>query len=365
MNSVTRDQFFELLKAGLWVDYTPNVAVFSDSVDWSLIFKLAKEQTVAGVMWDGLQKLPNELFPPKSIKMSWIALVMTIEKMNKHHNEVIVELMNLYKENGIDAALMKGQSMAANYPNTLHRTCGDIDIYVGKDGYGKVEGAVADLNVEWSSESSKHRNFKYKGITVENHRLFMDEHSTSDRALLKTLVDKWYPNNASFFSISGESIMIPPADFNVMFIFSHLYHHYLTSGVGLRQLCDWVLLMYKYEKELPNMKSKRSGWEVFGYIAVNSLGLPKEKFPDYTEKVKRRARYADKLIFEYGNFGKNKITGLYRTRPKQYYLGKLYSFNFRMIRFFKMTRTLALGELIGKSSSLFYNSIKAVFKDKF
>ncbi|MFI3239325.1 MAG: nucleotidyltransferase family protein [Bacteroidales bacterium] len=365
MNSITRDQFFELLKAGLWVDYTPNVAVFSGSVDWNMIFKLAKEQTVAGVMWDGIQKLPNELFPPKTIKMSWISLVMTIEKVNQHHNSVIVELINLYKDNGIDAVLMKGQSMAANYPNPLRRVCGDIDIYVGEDGYAKLECIKDALNVEWTGESVKHKNFNYKGVTIENHRKFLHEHLSSNSERLKGLVSDWYPNKTCSFVINDTLINIPPLDFNVMFVFSHLYHHFLSSGLGLRQLCDWALLLSKYDMELPDMSTKRSGWELFGYIVVNYLGLPKGKFSDYNDNVRGRVKACLDLIFEDGNFGKNVHKVELGKKPKQYYRGKFHSFKFRVKRFDKLYKVISVNELFSFSKASFITSIKAVLKDRF
>lgn len=44
-------------------------------------------------------------------------------------------------------------------------------------------------------------------------------------------------------------------------------------------------------------------WQVFGCIAVDWLGLPKEEMPFYDAKCARRAKRALKIILKEGNFG--------------------------------------------------------------
>ena len=44
-------------------------------------------------------------------------------------------------------------------------------------------------------------------------------------------------------------------------------------------------------------------WQVFGHVAVEQLGLPKEKFPLYSKRKKFVGRKITALAMEYGNFG--------------------------------------------------------------
>ncbi len=365
MEGITRDQFFELLRGGLWGGYAPNAAVFNGSVDWGHLFKVAKEQTVAGIMWDGVLKLPTELYPPKGIKMSWISLVMTIEKMNKHHNSVIVELMNMYKNSGVDVALMKGQSMAANYPNPLHRICGDIDLYVGKDGCDKINHIIKELGIEWSSEGSKHKNFEYKGVEIENHSRFVNEYVPSEYRKMEDALRRWDPNAPESFMIDGVSVNIPAADFNIIYVFSHMFSHFLSSGVGLRQISDWMLMLDKYDMELDGDYSNIVGWQVFGYIAVNYLGLSKDRVPCYNESVGEQAKWCLDLIFADGNFGKNNTEEVFGNRPKNYYGGKLYAFKYRLKRYARISKVIPVTVLLKKMFTMIFGSVRSIIKAKF
>lgn len=45
-------------------------------------------------------------------------------------------------------------------------------------------------------------------------------------------------------------ILLPPATYNALFIFLHLYHHFMYAGVGFRQLCDWCRCIYVHYSEI-------------------------------------------------------------------------------------------------------------------
>ena len=60
----SQTQFLELLRAGLW-----GVAADPDnfkpgSVDWQDVLRIAKEQTMLVVVADGIEMLPQALWPP-------------------------------------------------------------------------------------------------------------------------------------------------------------------------------------------------------------------------------------------------------------------------------------------------------------
>ena len=41
-------------------------------------------------------------------------------------------------------------------------------------------------------------------------------------------------------------VTLPPAEFNLFYVFAHAFHHFMESGLGLRQMCDLALLLEKY-----------------------------------------------------------------------------------------------------------------------
>ena len=41
-------------------------------------------------------------------------------------------------------------------------------------------------------------------------------------------------------------VLLPAADEDVFFVFSHIIQHYFGGGIGLRQVCDWCRLLWTY-----------------------------------------------------------------------------------------------------------------------
>lgn len=84
--------------------------------------------------FDGISSLPAELRPPRALYLKWAARTAQIEQANKRLNQLLPELNTLYREAGLHPVLLKGQGIGTNYRTPLHRQCGDIDIYLGKQG---------------------------------------------------------------------------------------------------------------------------------------------------------------------------------------------------------------------------------------
>lgn len=100
-----------------------------------------------------------------------------------------------------------------------------------------------------------------------------------------------------------------------MFVFTHIIKHFFNGGIGLRQICDWCRLLFKYNDSInkPLLESRllsagiMSEWKSFAYLAVNSLGMPEESMPFYAQEKKWKIK-ADKVlsvIIKTGNFGNN------------------------------------------------------------
>lgn len=54
-------------------------------------------------------------------------------------------------------------------------------------------------------------------------------------------MEEW--RKPSFFEVEDQKVAMFNATFNAFYVFMHLYHHFLQVGVGLRQVCDWMLIM--------------------------------------------------------------------------------------------------------------------------
>ena len=88
---------------------------------WNLVFRLSGRQTVTGIVFDGICRLPEDLQPSPAIFAQWVVAVDRIEGSNERMNDVLKSLVKLFADNGLSPVLQKGQGVGALYPEPLHR----------------------------------------------------------------------------------------------------------------------------------------------------------------------------------------------------------------------------------------------------
>ncbi len=354
-----KEQFFSLLRAGLWINQSPSVLLFDEKTDWNAILELSIQQTVVAIVWDGLIKLPESLQPPRAIKLKWYSYVVKIEQSNELINRRLVQIVNSYKQNGINPILLKGAGVAYYYENPLHRSCGDIDLYVGIDGYQVANETVVALGgTNFLSDCEHHSHATLNGVVIENHRLMAVLFTPTQNRRFNLALSDWYPKDSVALSIDDFLVDVPPLEFNAQFVFLHLYRHFIEGGVGLRQLCDWAILMDKIEcPQRCHLISSKQSWLTLGGILVNYLGLPTDKLPYYSFKKDAKIKRTMELILDDGNFGFNDTTR-FTKRPKSYIAGKLFSFRLQIKRWRRLFSILPSDTL----KYLFFYKFIASFK---
>ena len=377
--------FFSLVRSGLWG--TPADRQLFRSAgrhDWETVYRMANSQALLALTFDGISSLPAELRPPRALYLKWAARTAQIEQANKRLNQLLPELNTLYREAGLHPVLLKGQGIGTNYRTPLHRQCGDIDIYLGKQGQPIANRLLLQQGAIVEGEASdKHASYSLKGVHIENHRIILRLNSPLANRHFQQIIRKWYPQETDYalFSETGKedskavSIAIPPATFNALYIFLHAFVHFLNSGIGLRQLCDWTCLLANRHKEIDATTLLRQlqdlgllhAAQAFGYIAVTRLGLPANRLPFPLEGTKQIGEQLLEDILSTGNFGQhdNRI----KPRPKGYWAGKWYTFC-RATRRCNELRQFAPYEalwypvtLIGGTIAIQINRLKGV-KDK-
>ncbi len=332
MKTTGHKQFFALLRAGLW-NQKADAALFESGVDWPFIFKLSKSQSVLGIIFDGIRTLPETCMPERKIYLQWCSLVGKIEQSNSMLNAELQNVFSLYSQHGLTPVLLKGQGVAQNYPNPLHRQCGDIDIYLGEKQYPVANKLLlAGGAVETLEENNKHSGFHWHQVEVENHRIVAQLNAPRANAYFQRMVKNWFPHGRTA-TIDGFYTVLPPADFDALFLLIHAIIHFLSGGIGLRQVCDWACLLHAYRAELNPTgiaeSYRRTGLtragKAFGYIAVEYLGLPAEELLfKLDEKDKKRGEWLLEDILQTGNFGQ--FDQRRKVKPKGYWSGKWHTF---------------------------------------
>lgn len=315
--------FFALLRAGL-IGKPADCRLFLhlNEEHWEGIFRLSVNQAITAITWDGMLTLPKDLQPHQTIWYKWLGNILTIEKTNARLNSLLPEVLNLCAkaDRGTESqsrpvVLLKGQGTAALYPNPSHRTPGDIDIYPGKK-YALLEKLLPKMGFERIKHSTKHSEYRYKEVIVENHRYIALFFHPWSAWKLSGLVNEWFPGELQTRKVGEEKILVLPPWFETLFGVIHFRAHLHLEGVGWRQLCDWAII-----KRQVLLKDERNNKETMRYTqGLCLLGLKKieaimeelfETLVVQNEDLQTLSPMARKIYEEMlkgGNFGQQHYT---------------------------------------------------------
>lgn len=328
-------QLLALVRASLWQEEAAEAWFSKDRVDWQMIARLALEQTVGILVFEAALSLPQNLRPPKE----WMQKAFCFIERNRRTHMILdgclAEAVMRMQDEGINPVLLKGQAYARAYPRPDMRQCGDIDLYVGEQGYLQAYSVIEELG--WKREEqflpkAKHYGCWLRGIRIELHRVAAQLPSRSADRIFQEWSRKQIIETEQSIDIGEKNIPVPTPFFDIVFVFLHLYHHFLYGGIGLRHICDWTMLLHAHAKEINQGELEQKlkefnllkAWKKFTPIAVELLGLPSEECPLYSSKNRSEAKRILSFILAEGNFGRAKQPD--SIRPKGYLKGKLYSF---------------------------------------
>lgn len=239
MNSL----FFELLQVS--IGNRECLSCSPSANEWMSLYTIAKAQTMIGIAFNGLRRLPQEQTKalPKPLKMQWLGLVVQIQKCNEIINVRCVELQRRLAEDGIRSCILKGQGVAALYGTDLSllRQSGDIDLYVDRNYKGVLEYLLRK-NVSYSHWDYLHVDSKfYEDVEIEMHYKPSVMRNLISNYRFQRFVNL---NKEAFFSgcvnVGGseDKLVVPESWINVFYLLHHTFRHLLTEGVGLRQVMD-------------------------------------------------------------------------------------------------------------------------------
>lgn len=342
------ERFLSLLRFALFNTRVPE-ETFSEH-DWEKQIHIAQEQSVIGILYTAIEKLPVEKRPSKKLILSLYATVSSIEEHNTNMNKGICEVFPIYKSFGCTPLLLKGQGVAANYPFPERRMSGDMDILLN-DGFDKIHQWVLDNGNKVAfchPHYDKHQGFFWKNLEIENHfRLAQFYNKRLNKRLQQIISTGLEMEKPLTIHLNGETIELLPPTLGMLHLLVHFSVHLVNWGIGFRQLCDMVMYMNshydKINKELlddwlKQLDLRRISGTVAA-IAVTRMGLPMSRIP-FTWR--RDAVWSDALmaiLFASGNFGVKQIrkNGLFKSLLGRFGLflqqsRQIYSFAPREIR---------------------------------
>lgn len=320
--NVEQELFFSLLREAMWRNKGNSPSELTEE-ECRNLFTLAEKQAVLGLIIDSLTR--NNIKMPQMKVFEAIGTLEQVKNANRYVNEGVVELHRLMEKYGINYVVIKGQAVAAHYPEPLLRQSGDIDYYSNPGYYDRSMQAVKEM---WKVTpeihgSEKHADYDFKGNRYEAHFLLTDLHSKNRNNYLQSVIDN---DHRSTVTINREKVRTFSPTLHSLYIFLHIYFHLIELGVGLRQFCDWAMILHARKEDIDHEAIKRhlqvlgmeKTYKACGAILMRDLGLPADEFT--YELTDKDMRYADRIlnvVFYRGNMGHyNKRGGFHGWKHK-------------------------------------------------
>lgn len=307
--------FFSLLQSGLWGYGNKELSIFPlTEVEWEGLYRLSREQTVTGLIFAGIQKLPENIQPKENLLVRWIATVDAIERRNVRMNSVLVELYGMFKKIGLNPVLLKGQGIASLYSNPLLRECGDIDFYFSTDrDFSKANNCILKEGIRTVSKADGSIFYFWKGVKIEHHKRMFDLFTSRSIRYSKELETRYGVKSITLCGNNYVQIDMPHPVLNVIQQSAHILKHAVGLGIGLRQFCDLAISCYTWYDELADEDMRTiyselglDKWCSLQYSFLEKyLKLSRRYLPCSEEKISSDFLYD--IVWSGGNFGYSAI----------------------------------------------------------
>lgn len=316
--------FFELIRVALGT--RNSLGRNPSDEEWLALFEWCDKQAIAGFIFSAVEKLSDQgQKPPMDLLYEWIGLAEQVKSQNALMDKEAARLTRMFEDEGHRTAILKGQANARLYRGhtestddlALLRQPGDIDIWVsgGKERVEKTLRRLGLLTGDLSKCDSDHATQNYhhihlprneNGVDVEVHfRPSSGNHDPfTNHRLQAFLEDEINRDN----ELTEAGFRVPSLKFALVMQLAHIQRHFISEGVGMRQVLDYYfLLKSRNNNQLinENGKLKSLGLEKMAgalmWVLHEKFGL-EEKYL-IAPKDEKRGKMLLAVMMEGGNFG--------------------------------------------------------------
>ena len=231
--------FKELIRCAVTAD--GSLGSVPEDREWAELLKTARKQSVIGVTFPVIDRIPVESGPALGVYSKWALLD---EKIRSNHGKTVSrarELCRILEQAGFRHCILKGIGTARYYPEPSRRQSGDIDIWVE----GDRKETVSFLRSRWTVKDVVYHHCEadiFPDVKVEVH--FTPSWMNSPFANRK--LQQYYRNSFDRQCLNldeGLGVPVPTAEFSAVHCLVHIYRHILFEGVGLRQFMDMYFIL--------------------------------------------------------------------------------------------------------------------------
>lgn len=281
--------------------------------EWKRLLALADCHEILPLIEDGLEQ---DNIPEEQRRIIQLKTAKTV------HKGIQLQVLNsrltaLLEKAGIIAVTMKGSAVARFYPVPEYRKTTDLDLFIASAN--DVGKAVRILRDNGFAPSGKwHANHHIVLVSGKNE--VVELHTTWAEAFKEKHLNQYLERcqkesvqHVHLVEWQGLQMYAYETAWQAFYLLIHMLQHFVGSGFGLRNLCDWVVLWENCDEE----KARRDFWEMacesgtaefakaITAICVRYLGLNPKKSPVPAEHPAEKGVTDELLrdILDAGEFG--------------------------------------------------------------
>lgn len=254
---------------------------------WNEILALSHVHGIDGFVWGKISELQSNGVLNLSLedKVNWYGTICKIRERNLEIKATINKLRVLFDEAEVWWLVLKGVSCAQYYESEAYRPMGDVDVFVGRNNYARAKEVLrrCEENVRWGHEDARHVVVFIDDVVVELHREWELRTECREDMIIPM------PGMTKVYCLSRE--------YNVVYVFAHLYRHFIGGGITLRQIMDWIIMLraegdFDEHKVMDMIRYERLesqwnaiGWMVKRYLGVDVIGIKRKENKKLSEGI--------------------------------------------------------------------------------
>lgn len=311
------DLFFELLNVSL--GNRDSMSIAPTEKEWYELFDMCQKQSVTAYVLNGIDLLGKTgQQPPQALVWEWIGASEQVKYRNNLMNNEAAQLTKIFERAGHKTVILKGQANARLYPRPYSRQPGDIDIWLD-GGREKVIDTLRKLGLL----TGELKNYQTPGeVSIEYHHIDLPKNENGvdvelhfrptsgnmnpfkNRKLQSFLEKEISVDNP----LIEEGFRVPSKRFAIVMQLSHIQRHFISEGVGMRQIVDYYYLLKSCEhskqilsKDELKMLGLHHTAGALMWLLYEKLGLDKEYLIYPMDE--RRGKMLLQAVMDGGNFG--------------------------------------------------------------
>lgn len=255
--------------------------------EWAQVLSLADRHEILPLLEDVMKAAK---LPPAQQGVIQVKSAKTIQK-SIQLQVLNAKLTVLLQKAGITAVTLKGCAMARLYPIPELRKTSDIDLFVSSKPHW--ESAVQILCANGFRVSGAwHAN--HHAVLVSDRNEVVELHAAWTESFKEKHLNQYLERllkesdqHCRLVDCQGFEVYAYDIPWQAFYLLLHMLLHFVGSGFGLRNLCDWVVLWENCDDDQAREafwnQACESGTSEFAKavtaLCITYLGLPQEKSP--------------------------------------------------------------------------------------